>query len=59
MSPVGSQPRPEAWPTHPEPGRTRGALSERERWALVHAAYPLPARRRLPRGRALRRVPRT
>jgi hypothetical protein len=41
MSPAGSQPRPEARPTHPEPGRTRGALSERERWALVHAAYPL------------------
>lgn len=41
MSPVGSQPRPEAQRPHPEPAEPRGALSERERWALVHAAYPL------------------
>lgn len=41
MSPAGTQPRPEARTSQPEPGRTRGALSERERWALVHAAYPL------------------
>lgn len=41
MSPVSSQPRPEARRPQPEPEAIRGALSERERWALVHAAYPL------------------
>lgn len=41
MSPLSSQPRPEARRPRPEPGEPRGALSERERWALVHAAYPL------------------
>ena len=41
MSPVSSHPRREEPRPQSEPGESRGALSERERWALVHAAYPL------------------